>query len=57
MTIQEKPKWICTECHNAIATGDIKGSMKYPYCNKYFENVWNGDYKEYLKWLEKETRL
>ena len=37
----------CVECGKKAT----KGSMKHPYCEACFEQVWNNDYDEYGEWL------
>lgn len=46
-------EFICAKCGKTIKDSEIKGTMKHPYCEKCFKEVFNNDYDKYNAFLTK----
>ncbi len=44
--------YICAVCGKMVDYGEVKGSMKHPYCEKCFEAEFEGDIKRYWKFMD-----
>lgn len=43
--------YICAGCKTSIQPNETKGSVRHPYCEKCFKEIWDGDDVKYTRWL------
>lgn len=50
-TKKEIASYWCVKCGKVCNSGEIKGSIKHPYCKRCFKEEWDDDYDKYFQFL------